>query len=1667
MASTNELINREFIKDIDQWIEQLYDCKQLTETQVKLLCDKAREILKEESNVQEVKCPVTVCGDVHGQFHDLMELFKMGGKTPDTNYLFMGDYVDRGYYSVETVSLLVCLKVRYRDRVTILRGNHESRQITQVYGFYDECLRKYGNSKVWNYFTDLFDYFPLTALVDGQIFCLHGGLSPSIDTLDHIRSLERIQEVPHEGPMCDLLWSDPDDRGGWGISPRGAGYTFGQDISETFNHSNGITLISRAHQLVMEGYNWCHDRNVVTVFSAPNYCYRCGNQAAMVELDDELKYSFLQFDPAPRRGEPHEFLEWMKTSVNSDVSAARNLLFAPNEDRKWLDKYINDMKGPTHYRYAKYDLKVVNSFRLRPNLSNHEFSELGDKILLMHGIHQSDLLDLLTHGFTQKYGRAGSKAFFGAGFYFTPCSTKAINWAIDEEAYIKERRADNNEYKPSIDYPYHVVLCAVAKGKLEGFRVPQKKPFYGHWPDSRMSVAKYVPKKTINVPFYDTFTSADGDTMERMSSLSIPVDGFKRDLDVYTENENEKLPEYPEYCVYRPQQIRMAYLAEIQLVKQSPWIMTVTLVHIFVGFCGLIAMQKYFKTHAIRRAVRLVNINLKLIALIGFLYYSWGFLSVILVGLYRVYIYVRNPQACDYIWSADFCYIFYSQHCAACMLAYTTYIGHLHVGQIVLVTRSADFNSINRTVLSNTHTVALFYIYHVSRVQTLSSEMDQFWRESVNLVRTFNNFLLFFALYFFHRKERPNPNKWTRDVNEADRYFQQFNQMISAMSFAVDRSKRKFGSRWVRQTFFHLLSRQVASETSESKLKKAARLPILSSRFVDIACEALQDSTVRMRLSPLGSQNVWSFDGLNLMECTESMALSILRLSSPTLHNLVCSADLGFINTININVLPFLEHVANLTIQTTRRHGMFVELIRDLSGQLKTLDCPLVYLNSITGLSLSIDVLRTCLSPEEKGDLNYVLGHRFRRVHLQIKGGSLTDTDHFKFSATSAIQQTTEELVLDYQAKARVGIFPDQFVSHLPNLKKIWVIFDRFGPLALPSERALLHTREFLLVASMFSRKFKNNAKNVQQYVVVLRNSVKMTANENKREWYKKLAKEMAFECNTVDTAQYFRRDYDLQAYTSAHDLEPTALILRGEIEQTTIFAIADFMDAIVLLSLSYLLVLSSTTFCFGMCSGTIKNRLNKKPTPSTKKLLPGEQKPKLPLAATPHPPIADEKLKTAVQSAPVADEMPKEVGKKELTAKSQAAKNEKKSEINRKKLVKQQPLTVKATGTVKQSKKMIVESKRLTPVVDLQPQLINGKTFKERLMEKDPPTKDVPLISADTQLTADNKGVTTDLMSAKLGPPTAKELNLKQLIKDHLNKGVVRMDYSITILHQLLDLARASFQKQPTLVEVKAPVNICGDIHGQYTDLMRIFASCGLPFRSRYLFLGDYVDRGRHSLEVIVFLLACKVQYPMSIFLLRGNHDVYGFNAELRTRYRDVAHSTALYQHFNSVFAEMPLAALVSGKILCMHGGLSPHLNSLDDIRSIQRPLTVVKGLAQDLLWADPEAGVTGFAPNKVRATSHVFGEMAVQDKCKQLSIDMVIRAHQVVEYGYAFFAGRQLLTIFSASRYHDDLCNYAAVVQVDDRLEVSFMQLKPIEFEQHKQDKIARTQDVVDDDE
>ncbi|MCJ1484363.1 hypothetical protein MMC06_004532 [Schaereria dolodes] len=349
---------------LDEWLEAAKKNKYLPEKVMKHLCEMNKELLMEESNCQPVSTPVTICGDIHGQFYDLLELFRVAGGMPGEeqlerpvpskaissddiepptqitdprlrkqmkkmsirdssasasstistdddddgegergrprtveaefgpskegnqglpgsgNFIFMGDFVDRGY----------------PDRITLIRGNHESRQITQVYGFYEECQQKYGNASVWKAACQVFDFLPLSAVVDGKVLCVHGGLSPEIRTLDQIRVVARAQEIPHEGAFCDLVWSDPEDVETWAVSPRGAGWLFGDKVATEFNHVNNLQLIARAHQLVNEGYKWhFKDKSVVTVWSAPNYCYRCGNVASIMNLGEDLDAKFKIF----------------------------------------------------------------------------------------------------------------------------------------------------------------------------------------------------------------------------------------------------------------------------------------------------------------------------------------------------------------------------------------------------------------------------------------------------------------------------------------------------------------------------------------------------------------------------------------------------------------------------------------------------------------------------------------------------------------------------------------------------------------------------------------------------------------------------------------------------------------------------------------------------------------------------------------------------------------------------------------------------------------------------------------------------------------------------------------------------------------------------------------------------------------------------------------------------------------------------------------------------------------------------------------------------------------------------------------------------------------------------------------------------------------------------
>lgn len=189
---------------------------------------------------------------------------------------------------METFQLLMCLKLKYPQSITLLRGNHESRQITSIYGFYDEALRKYGNANPWKYCCEVFDYLCIAAVVDEEIFCIHGGLSPDIRTVDAIKLFERRIEIPPAGPYCDLMWSDPEDIESWAISPRGAGWLFGRQVTREFLHINQLQLIIRAHQLVNLGYKYWFgpEETVLTIWSAPNYCYRCGNDAALVTINE-------------------------------------------------------------------------------------------------------------------------------------------------------------------------------------------------------------------------------------------------------------------------------------------------------------------------------------------------------------------------------------------------------------------------------------------------------------------------------------------------------------------------------------------------------------------------------------------------------------------------------------------------------------------------------------------------------------------------------------------------------------------------------------------------------------------------------------------------------------------------------------------------------------------------------------------------------------------------------------------------------------------------------------------------------------------------------------------------------------------------------------------------------------------------------------------------------------------------------------------------------------------------------------------------------------------------------------------------------------------------------------------------------------------------------------
>ncbi|AAK39828.1 serine/threonine protein phosphatase type 1 alpha (nucleomorph) [Guillardia theta] len=291
--------NTKFLEEVIKKLTQSKKIKNifLTEKEIGKLCYLSRKVFNNENSMLYLNSPIKICGDIHGQFYDLLRLFEFNGYPPTEKYLFLGDYVDRGKQSIEVISLLFAFKVRYPTKIFILRGNHESSKINRIYGFYDECKKKY-NIKIWKIINETFNYLPLAAIIEKKIFCIHGGLSPFLNSIKQIEDIARPVEIPEKGLLCDLLWSDPnEDKQGWNLSDRGISYTYGDNIVKEFIEKFDFDLICRAHQVVDKGYKFFSNRMLVTIFSAPNYCGEFSNAGAVMNVDKLLVCSFQILKP--------------------------------------------------------------------------------------------------------------------------------------------------------------------------------------------------------------------------------------------------------------------------------------------------------------------------------------------------------------------------------------------------------------------------------------------------------------------------------------------------------------------------------------------------------------------------------------------------------------------------------------------------------------------------------------------------------------------------------------------------------------------------------------------------------------------------------------------------------------------------------------------------------------------------------------------------------------------------------------------------------------------------------------------------------------------------------------------------------------------------------------------------------------------------------------------------------------------------------------------------------------------------------------------------------------------------------------------------------------------------------------------------------------------------
>ncbi|XP_055823236.1 serine/threonine-protein phosphatase 5 isoform X1 [Solanum dulcamara] len=264
-----------------------------------------REMLRALPSLVDIVVPegkhFTVCGDVHGQFYDLLNIFELNGLPSEDNpYLFNGDFVDRGSFSLEVILTLFAFKCMCPSAIHLARGNHESKSMNKIYGFEGEVRSKLSEIFV-ELFAEVFCCLPLAHVINEKVFVVHGGLF-SVDgvKLSDIRAIDRFCEPPEEGLMCELLWSDPQPQPGRGPSKRGVGLSFGGDITKRFLQENNLDLVVRSHEVKDEGYEIEHDGKLITVFSAPNYCDQMGNKGAFIRFEaPDMKPKIVTFSAVP------------------------------------------------------------------------------------------------------------------------------------------------------------------------------------------------------------------------------------------------------------------------------------------------------------------------------------------------------------------------------------------------------------------------------------------------------------------------------------------------------------------------------------------------------------------------------------------------------------------------------------------------------------------------------------------------------------------------------------------------------------------------------------------------------------------------------------------------------------------------------------------------------------------------------------------------------------------------------------------------------------------------------------------------------------------------------------------------------------------------------------------------------------------------------------------------------------------------------------------------------------------------------------------------------------------------------------------------------------------------------------------------------------------------